>query len=87
MESLKNKKKTKKEVSESEEEEEIEEVEEEFEEEEEVEEEELGEDFSKDPRAFTYLCDAGKIADGKHIFKIRMPNIHSQLNQTRHSYL
>ena len=52
--------KNKKEESEEEEEEEIEEVEEE----DEIEEEELGEDFSKDPRAFTYVTDAGKIADG-----------------------
>jgi hypothetical protein len=47
---------------ESEEEEEIEEVEEE-----EYEEPEVGEDFSKDPRAMTYLADAGKIADSKKI--------------------
>jgi hypothetical protein len=45
---------------ESEEEEEIEEIEEE---EEELEEEELGEDFSKDPRAMAYLSDAGRVAD------------------------
>ena len=31
--------------------------------EEEVEEDEIGEDFSKDPRAFSYLQDAGRIAD------------------------
>ena len=39
----------------------------EVEEEEEEEEinDELGEDFSKDPRAFTFTADAGKIADGK----------------------
>lgn len=49
-----------KEESEEEEEEEIEEVEEE-----EYEEPEVGEDFSKDPRAMTYLADAGKIADSK----------------------
>ena len=59
MDKLKNK--NKKDESEEEEEEEIEEVEEE----DEIEEEEVGEDFSKDPRAFTYLTDAGKIADGK----------------------
>jgi len=52
--------KIKKEESEEEEEEEIEEVEEE-----DIEEEEVGEDFSKDPRAMTYLADAGKIADSK----------------------
>ena len=51
-----------KEESEEEEEEEIEEVEEE-----EYEEPEVGEDFSKDPRAMTYLADAGKIADSKYI--------------------
>lgn len=56
-------KKTKKEESEEEEEEEIEEVEEE----EEIE-DEVGEDFSKDPRAMVYLTDAGKIADSKYIF-------------------
>ena len=44
------------------EEEEEEEVEEEVEEEEE-EEDIVGEDFSKDPRAFSYLQDAGRIAD------------------------
>lgn len=54
-------KKLKKEESE---EEEVEEIEEEFEEEEEFE-DEVGEDFSKDPRAMTYLTDAGKVADGK----------------------
>ncbi len=52
--------KIKKEESE-EEEEEIEEVEEE-----EFEEEEVGEDFSKDPRAMTYLADAGRIADSNY---------------------
>lgn len=51
-------KRNKKEESEEEEEEEIEEIEEE----EEIE-DEVGEDFSKDPRAMTYLADAGKIAD------------------------
>ena len=45
-----------------EEEEEVEEVEEEIEEEEEFD-DEVGEDFSKDPRAFSYLQDAGRIAD------------------------
>ena len=54
-----DKDKTKKE---EEEEEEVEEVEEEIEEEEEFE-DEVGEDFSKDPRAFSYLQDAGRIAD------------------------
>ena len=53
-----DKDKTKKE----EEEEEVEEVEEEIEEEEEFD-DEVGEDFSKDPRAFSYLQDAGRIAD------------------------
>jgi hypothetical protein len=53
-------KKLKKEESEEEEVEEIEE-----EEEEEEFEDEIGEDFSKDPRAMAYLTDAGKIADGK----------------------
>ena len=52
------KNKPKKEVDEEEEEEEVEEVEEEEEEEDIV-----GEDFSKDPRAFSYLQDAGRIAD------------------------
>ena len=54
-----DKDKTKKE---EEEEEEVEEVEEEIEEEEEFD-DEVGEDFSKDPRAFSYLQDAGRIAD------------------------
>ena len=54
-----DKEKTKKE---EEEEEEVEEVEEEIEEEEEFD-DEVGEDFSKDPRAFSYLQDAGRIAD------------------------
>ena len=54
-----DKDKTKKE---EEEEEEVEEVEEETEEEEEFD-DEVGEDFSKDPRAFSYLQDAGRIAD------------------------
>jgi hypothetical protein len=53
-------KRNKKEESEEEEEEEVEEVEEEEEGEEEV-----GEDFSKDPRAMVYLTDAGKVADCK----------------------
>jgi curved DNA binding protein len=44
-------------IYEKEKEEEAEEVEEE------VEEDEIGEDFSKDPRAFSYLQDAGRIAD------------------------
>ena len=44
---------------EEEEEEEEEEIEEEVEEEEDV----VGEDFAKDPRAFSYLQDAGRIAD------------------------
>ena len=52
------KNKPKKEEDEEEEEEEVEEVEEEEEEEDIV-----GEDFSKDPRAFSYLQDAGRIAD------------------------
>jgi hypothetical protein len=52
------KKKQKKE--EEEEEEEEEEVEEEVEEEEQ---DIVGEDFAKDPRAFSYLQDAGRIAD------------------------
>ena len=52
------KNKPKKEEDEEEEEEEVEEVEEE-EEEEDI----IGEDFSKDPRAFSYLQDAGLIAD------------------------
>ena len=51
-----DKKKPKKEEEEEEEEEEIEE---EVEEEEDV----VGEDFAKDPRAFSYLQDAGRIAD------------------------
>ena len=54
-------KNTKDKKEESEEEEEIEEVEE-IEEEEEFE-DQVGEDFSKDPRAFSYLQDAGRIAD------------------------
>ena len=54
-----DKDKTKKE---EEEEEEVEEVEEEIEEEEEFD-DEVGEEFSKDPRAFSYLQDAGRIAD------------------------
>ena len=54
-----DKDKTKKE---EEEEEEVEEVEEEIEEEEEFD-DEVGEDFSKDPRAFSYLQDAGRLAD------------------------
>ena len=53
-------KKNKKE--EEEEEEEVEEVEEEVEEEEDFE-DQVGEDFAKDPRAFSYLQDAGRIAD------------------------
>ena len=56
------KKGEKKEKAKKEEEEEEEEVEEEVEEEEE-EEDIVGEDFSKDPRAFSYLQDAGRIAD------------------------
>ena len=52
------KNKPKKEEEEEEEEEEIEEVEEEEEEQDMV-----GEDFAKDPRAFSYLQDAGRIAD------------------------
>ncbi len=56
----KTKRDLKKQQEESEEEEEIE-VEEI--EEEEVEEAELGEDFSKDPRAFTFVSDAGIIAE------------------------
>lgn len=55
-------KKAKKKVEEEEEEEEEEEVEE-VEEEQEEEDVEVGEDFSKDPRAFSYLQDAGRIAD------------------------
>ena len=55
-------KKNKPKKEEEEEEEEEEEVEEEVEEEEE-EEDIVGEDFSKDPRAFSYLQDAGRIAD------------------------
>ena len=53
-------KKSKKEEEEEEieEEEEVEEIEEEQEEE-----DQIGEDFSKDPRAFSYLQDAGRIAD------------------------
>ena len=53
------KNKPKKEVDEEEEEEEVEEEVEEEEEEEDI----VGEDFSKDPRAFSYLQDAGRIAD------------------------
>ena len=56
------KKEDKKAKAKKEEEEEEEEVEEEVEEEEE-EEDIVGEDFSKDPRAFSYLQDAGRIAD------------------------
>ena len=60
---------TKKDLKKKEESEEEEEVEiEEVEEEEELEEAELGEDFSKDPRAFTYVSDAGAIADSKKNF-------------------
>jgi len=44
-------------------EEEDDEEEEEEEEEEEIN-DEIGEDFSKDPRAFTFTADAGKIAEG-----------------------
>lgn len=55
-ESKKNKKAKK-------EEEEEEEIEEEEVEEEDEEEDVVGEDFSKDPRAFSYLQDAGRIAD------------------------
>ena len=51
--------KTKKE---EEEEEEVEEIEEEIEEEEEFE-DQIGEDFAKDPRAYSYSQDAGRIAD------------------------
>lgn len=58
-------KKAKKKIEE--EEEEVEEIEEE-EEVEEEEEDQVGEDFSKDPRAFSYLQDAGRIADGIIIF-------------------
>ena len=58
MSKKEDKKKPKKE--EEEEEEEEEEVEEEVEEEEQ---DIVGEDFSKDPRAFSYLQDAGRIAD------------------------
>ena len=53
-------KKNKAKKEEEEEEEEEEEVEEEVEEEEQ---DIVGEDFSKDPRAFSYLQDAGRIAD------------------------
>lgn len=53
--------KSKKIEQEEEEEEEVEEIEE-IEEEEEFE-DQVGEDFSKDPRAFSYLQDAGRIAD------------------------
>ena len=53
------KNKPKKEEDEEEEEEEVEEEVEEEEEEEDI----VGEDFSKDPRAFSYLQDAGRIAD------------------------
>lgn len=53
-------KKNKPKKEEEEEEEEEEEVEEEVEEEEQ---DIVGEDFSKDPRAFSYLQDAGRIAD------------------------
>ena len=53
-----DKKSKAKKEEEEEEEEEVEEVEEEEEEEDIV-----GEDFSKDPRAFSYLQDAGRIAD------------------------
>ena len=56
------KKEDKKNKPKKEEDEEEEEVEEEIEEEEE-EEDIVGEDFSKDPRAFSYLQDAGRIAD------------------------
>ena len=45
-----------------EEEEEVEEIEEEIEEEEEFE-DQIGEDFAKDPRAYSYSQDAGRIAD------------------------
>ena len=54
-----DKKKPKKLEDEEEEEEEVEEEVEEEEEEEDI----VGEDFSKDPRAFSYLQDAGRIAD------------------------
>jgi curved DNA binding protein len=53
------KSKTKKPEDEEEEEEEVEEEVEEEEEEEDI----VGEDFAKDPRAFSYLQDAGRIAD------------------------
>ena len=53
------KNKNKKEEDEEDEEEEVEEEVEEEEEEEDI----VGEDFSKDPRAFSYLQDAGRIAD------------------------
>ena len=53
------KSKTKKPEDEEEEEEEVEEEVEEEEDEEDI----VGEDFSKDPRAFSYLQDAGRIAD------------------------
>ena len=53
-----DKKSKAKKEEEEEEEEEVEEVEE-AEEEEDI----VGEDFSKDPRAFSYLQDAGRIAD------------------------
>ena len=52
-------KKSKQKKEEEEEEEEVEEEVEESEEEEDI----VGEDFSKDPRAFSYLQDAGRIAD------------------------
>ena len=54
-----DKKNKKKQEDEEEEEEEVEEEVEEEEEEEDI----VGEDFSKDPRAFSYLQDAGRIAD------------------------
>ena len=47
-----------------EEEEDVEEEEYEEEEEEEELEDEIGEDFAKDPRAFTFTAEAGKVADG-----------------------
>ena len=60
------KNKPKKEEDEEEEEEEIEEEVDEEDEEEDI----IGEDFSKDPRAFSYLQDAGRIAD--EVLKLTM---------------